>query len=312
MTETLFFYGKPSLFLVLFPDCQCSRDGSNLLCDSLTGNCQCKAAATGRHCDSCRQGFFNISQYNNDGCQPCLCRTGHSNTSSCDKISGQCECRSGFFGRDCRQLQLGFATRRPEIILEAENQPWADNISSPLQVSDPPQFTGSGFVLVGPAENSSTGNFEFMIPGSSLPRRPHVFCVSVRYMTQELLSSGSTCSPKSRLVGSFVIPGCRAPPCRFNVSFILTVTFDSELTAPLFIDAVVFRPNLFQLFGAGSPLLDEFNITDGVQSCIDTVVCDVTRTISSEPALAVAASAELFDGATCKYRTSPIIGHTRL
>jgi len=46
--------------------CQCNRDGTQEtgfgppVCDQLSGQCQCKIHVTGRNCDRCEDGFYDI------------------------------------------------------------------------------------------------------------------------------------------------------------------------------------------------------------------------------------------------------------
>lgn len=68
----------------------------------IAGTCLCKANVEGEKCDRCKQGFFNLSSANPDGCQPCDCNSEGSETvDRCDPGSGQCECVTGVGGRQC-------------------------------------------------------------------------------------------------------------------------------------------------------------------------------------------------------------------
>ena len=44
----------------------CARTASNT---SQPGDCNCKANVVGSDCSECRQGYFNLSAANQDGCQ---------------------------------------------------------------------------------------------------------------------------------------------------------------------------------------------------------------------------------------------------
>lgn len=66
-------------FCLWFIACDCDPGGSldDGICDSKTdlanglesGRCHCKPNVEGRRCDSCKNGFWNLSETNQDGCQ---------------------------------------------------------------------------------------------------------------------------------------------------------------------------------------------------------------------------------------------------
>jgi len=96
--------------------CQCySRgtlelDSRTLKCDQNTGQCDCKAYVTGRNCDRCEDGFFDLDSGN--GCQQCNCDLIGSLNSTCDVYTGQCFCRPGVVGLRCDSCainQYGFS-----------------------------------------------------------------------------------------------------------------------------------------------------------------------------------------------------------
>ena len=68
-----------------------------------SGQCLCKAFITGRRCDQCIDGTFNLTSSNIDGCHDCNCDTRGTidESMSCDQDTGQCECKSNVIGRDC-------------------------------------------------------------------------------------------------------------------------------------------------------------------------------------------------------------------
>ena len=90
-------------------DCRCNRAAtvSNLgNCESLTGQCVCKANTDGRICDSCKEDTFALSEGNLFGCTNCQCDIGGSyrsdgQESSCDHLTGQCSCKPKVTGRQC-------------------------------------------------------------------------------------------------------------------------------------------------------------------------------------------------------------------
>nr|XP_018916395.1 PREDICTED: laminin subunit beta-1 [Bemisia tabaci] len=99
--------------------CDCDQDGSldDAICDSRTdvanglesGRCHCKTNVDGRRCDTCKNGFWNFTASNPDGCQACTCNTlGTIGNQGCDKLTGDCTCKRFVLGRDCNQCMLGF------------------------------------------------------------------------------------------------------------------------------------------------------------------------------------------------------------
>ena len=74
-----------------------------------SGRCSCKTFIEGRTCEMCSAGFFNLNGSNIDGCTPCQCNTigtvGGSTT--CDQLTGQCDCKTNVMGRDCSACNDG-------------------------------------------------------------------------------------------------------------------------------------------------------------------------------------------------------------
>lgn len=96
--------------------CQCytggtvERDGIPVICDQVTGQCQCKPHVIGQNCDQCEDGYFDI--LSGEGCQPCNCDPVGSLNHTCDVHTGQCLCRPGITGQhcdSCQQYQYGFS-----------------------------------------------------------------------------------------------------------------------------------------------------------------------------------------------------------
>lgn len=63
----------------MFSACDCDPSGSveEGICDSRTdpandlvsGRCHCKTNVEGRRCDTCKNGYWNFTDSNPDGCQ---------------------------------------------------------------------------------------------------------------------------------------------------------------------------------------------------------------------------------------------------
>lgn len=65
----------------------------------MSGQCQCKPHVTGRDCDRCAEGFFDLAS--GDGCRACNCDAVGSLNRTCDVETGQCHCRPGVVGLRC-------------------------------------------------------------------------------------------------------------------------------------------------------------------------------------------------------------------
>ena len=96
--------------------CQCYRRGTlqlpsgTLQCDQVSGQCQCKPAVTGRNCDRCLDGYFDLDSDN--GCQSCNCDPIGALNRTCNVRTGQCFCRPGVVGLRCDSCavnQYGFS-----------------------------------------------------------------------------------------------------------------------------------------------------------------------------------------------------------
>ncbi|XP_023288862.1 laminin subunit alpha-1-like [Orussus abietinus] len=77
--------------------CNCSKIGSkSIICDPVTGQCQCGLLFTGRDCSSCIEGYGNVTA----GCLECECGIG-AIEEVCDAVSGECKCNDGVSGFRC-------------------------------------------------------------------------------------------------------------------------------------------------------------------------------------------------------------------
>ncbi|KAJ8913194.1 hypothetical protein NQ315_009031 [Exocentrus adspersus] len=99
--------------------CDCDPHGSldGGICDSVTdtvnalvaGSCHCKSNVEGRRCDICKNGYWNFTEANPDGCQECTCHTfGTIDNQGCNVYTGQCFCKRYVEGGDCNQCLLGY------------------------------------------------------------------------------------------------------------------------------------------------------------------------------------------------------------
>ncbi|KAM6083234.1 laminin subunit alpha-2 isoform 3-T3 [Chlamydotis macqueenii] len=86
--------------------CHCHINGSfSEICDSRTGQCECKANVIGRRCDICQPETFGLQS--SRGCVPCNCNSFGSKSFDCDG-DGQCYCQPGVTGKKCDRCAHGF------------------------------------------------------------------------------------------------------------------------------------------------------------------------------------------------------------
>ncbi len=86
-----------------------SDDGVCELSGINAGQCSCKTFAMGRQCDTCQNGYYNLSSTNPDGCTACECNTPGTvdGSISCNSATGQCMCKNNVVGRNCSSCALG-------------------------------------------------------------------------------------------------------------------------------------------------------------------------------------------------------------
>ena len=60
------------------------------------GKCFCRSGVTGRQCDSCIPGYFNLQAANPMGCEECHCNDAGTvgGDTSCHATLGQCVCKA--------------------------------------------------------------------------------------------------------------------------------------------------------------------------------------------------------------------------
>ncbi|KAM4814939.1 usherin-like, partial [Thomomys bottae] len=102
----------PSALDVCKP-CDCNKAGTShqsLLCEKIGGQCNCKRHVSGRECNQCQNGFYNLQELESDGCSPCNCNTSGTidGDITCHQNSGQCKCKANVIGLRCEQCNLGF------------------------------------------------------------------------------------------------------------------------------------------------------------------------------------------------------------
>uniref|UniRef100_A0A8C6Y0I6 Laminin subunit alpha 3 n=1 Tax=Naja naja TaxID=35670 RepID=A0A8C6Y0I6_NAJNA len=93
------YYGFP-----FCKPCSCGRR----LCDDITGKCICPPQTVKPRCEACMRLHFGYHPLT--GCEKCNCSSKGVTSAmnpECNKIDGQCRCRSGIAGRQCDHCAPG-------------------------------------------------------------------------------------------------------------------------------------------------------------------------------------------------------------
>lgn len=87
-------------------ECDCFTEGTvGTLdtCDLKSGQCHCKPSVSGRTCNTCKDGTYDLVAGNLFGCKDCNCDIGGSAHGVCHKETGQCKCHARITGRTCSE-----------------------------------------------------------------------------------------------------------------------------------------------------------------------------------------------------------------
>ncbi|XP_055022543.1 laminin subunit alpha-1 [Boleophthalmus pectinirostris] len=95
----------------------CSLCGCPLRGNSFSSTCEvtaasigyictnCSSGYEGQHCERCSDGYYGNPTVMGGACERCGCTEWGALSSSCNKTSGQCECKAGVRGQRCDQCQ---------------------------------------------------------------------------------------------------------------------------------------------------------------------------------------------------------------
>lgn len=89
--------------------CDCGIGGvADQICNARSGTCVCKEhvedTKTGRRCSQCVDGYWGLGR---GFCSDCKCHPDGSESSVCDKFTGQCRCKPNRGGLRCDQCPPG-------------------------------------------------------------------------------------------------------------------------------------------------------------------------------------------------------------
>uniref|UniRef100_A0A7M4EVN4 Laminin subunit alpha-1 n=1 Tax=Crocodylus porosus TaxID=8502 RepID=A0A7M4EVN4_CROPO len=83
--------------------CNCPHTQNN--CDADYGQCICPPHTEGPKCEFCKENYWGHDS--ELGCKACNCSAVGSASLQCD-LTGQCQCKSEFGGKDCSRCALGY------------------------------------------------------------------------------------------------------------------------------------------------------------------------------------------------------------
>ncbi|KAL7292410.1 hypothetical protein TKK_0013999 [Trichogramma kaykai] len=140
-------------------ECFCSIPGvigSIGECDGKTGQCICKPSVTGRDCTMCVDGTYNLQETNLFGCTDCACDIGGSLSKTCNKQSGQCQCRHRIEGRTCDEpMRAHYFPTLHQFQYEAEEGRTPNNRSVRYKFDEDlfPGFSWQGYAVFSSLQN---------------------------------------------------------------------------------------------------------------------------------------------------------------
>eukprot|EP00794_Sanderia_malayensis_P009566 gene9566-10555_t len=172
-------------------NCNCflpgTLNGSNVCTPDARGICPCKANTEQRACNVCRDEFFNLTASNSNGCENCSCDSGGRTSKICNKITGNCECKSvNITGRQCDRPKDGFYYPNLHYI----------NFALTRSTGLPSAFSGQVRV---PSFTNSSGLYYVIIKYSSTVTATDTF--TMQGVGTGILAIRSNCAPPQQCYG---------------------------------------------------------------------------------------------------------------
>ncbi|XP_041369322.1 laminin subunit alpha-3-like [Gigantopelta aegis] len=142
--------------------CKCNVDGTtgkSNVCRQTDGQCPCKTSTTGKHCDTCKDGYYLFPTGRPDAeCTACGCDPGGSKTAVCENRYGTCTCRDHVAGPKCHRVEENFyIPALDKLLLQPDTG--SCPVSADLWMAGQP-FDGNVFAVCPPAATSAV-DFQF-------------------------------------------------------------------------------------------------------------------------------------------------------
>ncbi|XP_055884413.1 laminin subunit alpha-like isoform X2 [Biomphalaria glabrata] len=134
--------------------CSCHEPGTLAgvnKCDMKTGQCECKPRVTGRDCNTCLDGFYNLQERNPFGCVDCECDRGGSLRPMCDKVTGKCACKPRITGQKCDKAVTGHyvpTLQQYKFEVEDGKTPEGARIRYGYDLREFPNFSWRGYAVL--------------------------------------------------------------------------------------------------------------------------------------------------------------------
>ena len=281
----------------LHPDgcraCGCDEAGSvSPACHSNSGQCVCKENVEGRQCDTCADGFYQLSAGNAQGCVPCACDAGGASSPVCDKETGECPCLRNVTGSKCDSVESGFFIPSPEHLTFEGESGNIEEVEVPGYggLSPEVRYTGSGLARV---ERGDRLELVLSVP------RLHQYIPILRYFTPQagrvmveigLINNIETCDSTNR-VQSAVLSSSASfhalrPTCLQDSSTLYQLAL-IPTNATVWLDSVLLVPDL-----SPSPLYSQ-----QVEDCVESFY-SLYAARNSCGGLLFSISAEFYRGAS--------------
>ena len=176
-------------------ECLCNRNGTIGgigLCNSMSGQCDCKRNIKGRVCDSCKDETYGLSAGNLFGCVDCNCDVGGAIHSVCNKTTGNCICKPRIKGQRCTEpIEVTYFPTFYQFQYEAED--WRNPTGSPARFgyeeSTFPDYSWRGYATFTDLQKEIITNLTI--------QKPSIYRAIIRFinLNTETISGSLTFTP---------------------------------------------------------------------------------------------------------------------
>ena len=176
-------------------DCLCNRNGTIGgigLCNTESGQCDCKENVKGRVCDSCKDETYGLSAGNLFGCVDCKCDIGGAIHQVCNKTNGNCFCKPRIRGQRCTEpIDVTYFPTFYQYQYEAED--WRNPTGSPARFG----YDGSVFSEYSWRGYATFTDLQKEIITNLTIQKPSIYRVIIRFvnLNSETISGSLTFTP---------------------------------------------------------------------------------------------------------------------